>query len=192
MRPPTRRFKGFSLLRLGQVSGTAAVALVAVFIETCATAPAKPDNIFTSNRYGYSVVVSTGWSMYQAPGEWAPDTQPGVGNPGVDAFSNQTLDQRILVVATPVADGTALEGWAKNVALITPPQCSTDSSVSSTLGGERAQLWDIHCDDGAQVFKVAAVHRGRGYLLAFLSLAKFEIADRNLFASVIRSFTFTG
>jgi hypothetical protein len=185
-------FQGRVLLKPEQVSLIAAVALIAIFVTTCTTPPAKQDNMFTSKRHGYSVIISSGWSMHETPGEWVLGSQPRDGTPGVDAFFwNKSLDRTIVVVALPLADGTSLEAWAKDVASITPSQCTTDSTVPSTLGGERAQLWDIHCEDGAEVFKIAAVHKGRGYLLVFLSLAKFDPADRDLFASVMRTFTFT-
>jgi hypothetical protein len=163
----------------------------AAFSFTETIAAATPKKVFTSKRYGYSVVLPKTWSMQQTRGKWLVGAQPLQGGPGVDAFWTQTSAKVLVGAARPVAAGTTLEAWTEQVASLTPEACETSSSLQSALGGEPAQRWEIHCSDNARVIKVAALHGGRGYLFALVSDIHSKRADRAFFAGFLRTFKFT-
>ena len=171
------------------VARTVILTLVAGFIFTGTTVAATPKKVFTSKRYGYSLVLPRTWSMQQTPGKWPPGVQPLEGSPGIDAFSRQA--RALVGAARPVAEGTTLEAWTVEVASLTPQQCRTNASLPASLGGEPAHTWEIRCTDGANVIKIAALHAGQGYLFALVKDTQLNRADRTFFAKVVRTFKFT-
>ena len=192
MQPIRRPVRPSSLFQLGLVLALAALALVVASVQTrTAVAPVQEqENVFTSERYGYSLTLPRTWLMHETPGEWPPGAQPAPGEAGVDGFVEQTSGKILVVAARPGSAGTTLEAWSEDVAAVTPQQCQTNMSIPAKVGGEPAQLWEIRCPDGAFVIKLAALHEGRGYLFVLVSETKSDSADREFFANVMHSFKF--
>jgi hypothetical protein len=177
------------LVSIGLLLALLGSAAAFSFTETIAAA--TPKKVFTSTRYGYSLVLPKTWSMQQTRGKWSVGAQPLQGGPGVDAFWTQTSNKVLVGAARPVAAGTTFDAWAEQVASLTPEACATSSPLPSNLGGEPAERWEIRCSDNAHVIKVAALHGGRGYLFALVSDIHSKRADRAFFAGFLRTFKFT-
>jgi hypothetical protein len=152
-----------------------------------------------STKYGYTAVLPGRWFVHYAVTQWLGGFMWGDGTPDLDTISN-SQDRTFNVAAKTLSAATTLEDWAA-------PYLATVDSMhgnagkplckkwraprDTTLGGAPARQFENVCGPGYDVIVVAAVHRGRGYALQFLSpTAKTAPSDRRTFDAARRSFRF--
>src|SRR5437588_234929 len=83
------------------------------------------------------------------------------------------------------AKGMQLAAWQTAMGRAKPPGC-TDSRLTAktTLGGEPALTWTTKCFGGGGISKIAALHRGHGYMTIWeADAAPQTAADRRVFES---------
>lgn len=166
------------------------VALVSLAALTAAaSADGSAAKRFTSKRYGYSLTLPAGWHVTRPAGRWSGTPYPW--SPGVDTYSGPVAGRLLLAAARRVAAGTTLERWTARIVAGTPGICGTPESFTvTTLGGEPARRFTNHCSDGYYLINVAALHRGRGYVLISASSANADAVDQAVFSRALRTWRF--
>jgi hypothetical protein len=148
---------------------------------------------FVSDRYGFSITLPTGSVTRHATVGWDASCLCGLGDPTWDSaviVGNRTL----VVAATAVDSAMDLPRWRARIVALAPDIChESEAATSVTIGGEAALEWTASCSDGYNVIKLAALHRGRGYVVLFASLTGEPLADnQTAFDSIMSSFEYVG
>jgi hypothetical protein len=101
-------------------------------------------------------------------------------------------DRKFVVAAKPVSSGTSLSRWAAFVVRVKRKAChGLRDFRASSLGGVPAREFVDSCPE-YDVITLAALYKGRGYLLEYLSPASFSAAsDRRTYEAGRRAFEFT-
>jgi hypothetical protein len=157
------------------------------------THPAAPAQKFTSQKYGFRVALTEGSSEDDATVAWNGTKLQGLDSAAFANFTDRATNRTLSVAAALVAPAMVLAKWRAAMVRAAPAFCSQSSSAEqTTLGGEPALAWTAKCDDGYYVYKLATLHRKRGYMMLFASpTAKPKAEDRLIFESIRRSFSFT-
>jgi hypothetical protein len=177
---------------------------------TATLAPASTDppagEPFTSERFGYSLLVPPGWLFRDRPGEW-PDFDPvdPRRGTGIDTFAAY-LDGRNLALgigARPLAEGDTLESWSETAQRLILESvgegvCHETNEAEPapaeplTLAGEPALLLAYQCPQSYDNYGLVAlaIHDGNGYWLTWLGPQGNEAGDRATFLALLDSFSF--
>jgi len=163
--------------------------LVAVALVAAAASSAASSERFVSNRYGYSLTLTTTWSVDQPKQPWNGGTPlPHT----VDTYSGSVYGRWLLAAAMRLAAGKTLEDFTADVLETIPGNCGKpESNVAAKLGGEPARLFTHHCSHGWYLIYVTAVHRDRGYVFVSASTARNDRGDRIVFYRALKSWRFT-
>jgi hypothetical protein len=148
-----------------------------------------PSNKFVSKRYGYEMVLVGDWYAYYASSAWTGDFP--FGDSRVDMFMRSD-DRKFIVAAKRVPAGTTPRRWAASTITTMQTFCQKARAFRGTmLSGAAAREFTSVCPQ-YDVITVVALHRGRGYLVNFLSPnANAATADRRIYEAGRRSFRFT-
>jgi hypothetical protein len=155
--------------------------------------PSASPRTFVSDRYGFRVTLPAGWSGTDASLDWPGDSLQGIGSPAFVNTTDPAQSRYFVAAAAPVPKGMDLAKWKAAMVRGTPPVCSAPlSGEQTTLGGGPALAWTHTCSDGYDVNLLAALHKGRGYIMFLASKSANDNAeDRRIFESIRSSFGFT-
>jgi hypothetical protein len=163
--------------------------------QTTSAPPASTK--YVSKRYGYEIVLRGRYYILPAQRQW--DGRFPFGATGqVDLIGGYTQDHRFAIAAKPVRSGMSLSRWGAFVVRVQRRFChGLRNSRASSLGGEPAREFVNSCppvgsSPGFEVITLAALHKGRGYLLNYLSAPGYSAAsDRRIYEAGRRAFKFT-
>ena len=158
---------------------------------SAASPPSTPAaTVFTSTRYGYSITVTTDWSISSTPGTWngITDANNHGGDPGTDLFVDPGATFVVHVGVRPIAAGTTLQQWVG--------QESTKSVLTGckmgpadppiTVGAGAVVLVRGVCAE-LDVTNAFLVRDTRGFLVAWANLIGHEAAAQPAFRQVLAS-----
>jgi hypothetical protein len=131
--------------------------------------------------------------MYPAAKPWVGEDFPFGGSGEVDQIADGWHDRKFIVAAKPVPPGMSLTRWEAFVVKVQRQIChGLRDFRASSLGGEPAREFVNSCP-GYRVIVLAALHKGRGYLLNFLSAPNSSAASvRPIYEGGRRAFKFIG
>jgi hypothetical protein len=160
--------------------------------QTTSAPPARTKYI--SKRYGYEIVLRGRYFIVPAQRQW--DGRFPFGATGqVDLIGDYTQDRKFVVAAKPVPPGMSLSRWEAFVVRVQRRFChGLRNFRASSLGGEPAREFVNSCPASPEyeVITLAALHKGRGYLLNYLSPPSSSAAsDRRMYEAGRRAFQFT-
>ncbi|MGQ0607489.1 MAG: hypothetical protein ACT4OQ_03380 [Chloroflexota bacterium] len=185
-----------------------ACGLLAVLLTACAAtvqgprasqppptpSPTPAWGTFTSDRYGYSVAIPSGWEVLERAGTLLlPGTRPR--HPGTDTISTpeghraDSRDGIVVIGARELEAGQSLEAWAEEASGATP--CGLPFGYdTTTLGGEPADFRKFDCGN---VFwaQITAVHGDHGYMVWLVSTERPRADRRPINEQLLASFRFT-
>jgi hypothetical protein len=124
---------------------------------------------YSSQLYGYTLVVPSGWQTQPAGSPWLSGALEGRCPADWDCFSGASGEPTLAIAAAAVRAGLTLDQWRTR---LTPPEGCVDSAVTTatTLGGEPAETWTTTCEaEALHSTKVVALHAGRGYIALLAS-----------------------
>lgn len=162
--------------------------LVAASLFVVAASEAANAKRFVSKRYGYSLTLTTAWTVYQPKQPWSggtpfPDT--------VDTYSGPVAGRSLLAAARRLPAGRSLDDFTADVIKKTPGNCGRpESNVATRLGGKPARLFTHHCSRGWYLINVTALHRGWGYVFISASTAGHDRGDRAVFHRALKPWRF--
>jgi hypothetical protein len=172
---------------------------VAAAVAVGSVAGVRNGHRFTSARYGYSLVVPTGWVVHPSASPHPANSPylPKAEDPSADRFTSPGRDFGVIVVtATRVAPGLTHETWSAG----TPKRvqlsfgCIPGSFTRASVGGEPAAVFVIPPSCGATGYAgvdYAVAHDGYGYDVELVSLPSYRVRDRAIFSQLLKSFRFT-
>lgn len=163
--------------------------LVAIALVGAAAGEAASSKRFVSKRYGYSLTLTTAWSVAQPTQPWSGGTPlPNT----VDTYSGPVFGRYLLAAALRVAADTTLAGFTADVLETIPGNCGKpQSNVAAKLGGEVARLFTHRCSHGPRLIYVTAVHRDTGYVFVSYSSVGNDRGDRIVFYRALKSWRFS-
>ena len=132
-----------------------------------ATIPRSPTSTeavsraFTSELYGFELVLPSRWAIRAASTAWVSGVLEGSCPPSWDCFFDTKPKSRTLAgAAIGVPENTTLEEWQARMHRSAPSNCKdSDPPSETTLDGERALTWTTACvSEGQKVIKLAALH----------------------------------
>jgi hypothetical protein len=158
----------------------AVVALVSLYGGPNVGAP--PGTPFTSDRHGYTIILSDGWTVEEQPGTWALGAFfDATTSSGVDFFQRLDPDQgprlNLYLGSQPIPTGMSFDEWAATHDDATEQEHPCFDLVATypgvTVDGEPARQQAHHCetffgegDDGALTgIQTLVSHNGRGYAI---------------------------
>src|SRR5262245_33522043 len=149
---------------------------------------------FVSQLYGYEIVLTSAWYASYPSDEWTGGFPEGASGQ-VDVITDPG-DHKFIVGANRVPAGMKLRKWeATRIAAMQSVCKKATAFRNTTLGGVAAREFTLICP-GYDVITVVALHRNRGYLVAFLTpnkpLAKTATPDRRIYEPGRRSIRFVG
>jgi hypothetical protein len=149
---------------------------------------------YISKRYGYEIVLRGRYWIVPAQRQWDGSFPFGASGQ-VDVIGDYTQDRKFVVAAKPVPPGMSLSRWEAFVVRVQRSFChGLRNFRASSLGGEPAREFVNSCPafPEYEVITLAALHKGRGYLLNYLSLPSFSAAsERRIYEAGRRAFQFT-
>ena len=156
----------------------------------CGAANSRSSATYISKRYGYEIAPSGKYTMIQALLQW--DGSFPFGASGMVDITIDSHDRKFIVAAKRVPSGMSLARWQAFVEGVKRQNCTRLRNFRSTsLGGVSAREFVNNCPD-YNVITLAALHKGRGYLLEYLAPTQFSAAlNRRTYESGRRSFRFT-
>jgi hypothetical protein len=166
-----------------------------------ATSPRSPTSTdaasraFTSELYGFELVLPSRWQIRAASTTWVTGVLEGRCPPPWDCFSDTTDDRTLAVAAIGVArlpKNTTLEEWQARIYQSAPPCEDSDPPSETTLDGERALTWTTVCEfEALKGIKLAALHGTRAYMFLFISPTTTSLeSDQAVFESIMSTFHF--
>jgi hypothetical protein len=179
---------------------TAGIFLVLLIAATAAQAarsqPANARHVlrgttaYISKRYGYKIALTGQYTMIQALLQW--DGSFPFGSSGMVDITLDSHDRKFIVAAKRVPPGMSLARWQAFVVGVKRQNCTRLRNFRSTsLGGVPAREFVNTCP-GYDVITLAALHKGRGYLLEYLAPTNSSAAsDRRTYEAGRRAFQFT-
>jgi hypothetical protein len=141
---------------------------------------------FVSDLYGYSVDSWTGTSAQEA---WDGSGSPGDGDPTVDQLSGPDFQRAFAYAAPTNAKLESLVAKARrmNADLRGCPK-KPEKTESTTIGGERAILDEVHC--GVFALSATTVHDGKVYVFFTYDQPGKEAEMRDWFRSLVKDVSF--
>jgi hypothetical protein len=156
-----------------------------------ATSALSESTKYISKRYGYEIVLRGRYYIVPAQRQWDGSFPFGASGQ-VDLIGDYTLDRKFIVAAKPVPSGMSLSRWEAFVVRLQRSFChGLRNFRASSLGGEPAREFVNSCPASPEykVITLAALHKGRGYLLNYVSVPKYS--DRRMYEAGRRAFRFT-
>ncbi|HET9344354.1 MAG TPA: hypothetical protein VFO05_01530 [Candidatus Limnocylindrales bacterium] len=158
----------------------AAVALTSFFRGPGVGGP--PGTPFTSDRHGYTTILSEGWTVEERPGSWPLGTFFDANtDSGVDSYQRLDADQgprlNLYLASQPIPTGMSFDEWAATHDDANEREHPCFELVATysgaTVAGEPARQQARHCetffgegDDGALTgIQTLVSHNGRGYAI---------------------------
>ena len=179
-----------------QPSGAVSTSAVQATSPRSPTSTEAASRAFTSELYGFELVLPSRWQIRAASTEWVTGVLEGSCPPSWDCFSD-TTDGRTLAVAAigppRFPKNTTLEEWQARIYRSAPDFCEdSDPPSETTLDGERALTWTTACEvEGLKVIKLAALHGTRAYMFLFISPETSSLeSDQAAFDSIMSTFHF--
>jgi hypothetical protein len=165
-----------------------------------ATIPRSPTSTeavsraFTSELYGFELVLPSRWQIRAASTAWVSGVLEGRCPSAWDCFFDTKPKSRTLAVAAiGVPQNTTLEEWQAGIHRSAPAGVEdSDPPSETTLDGERALTWTaVSVSEGLKVIKLAALHGTRAYMFLFVSptISSLE-SDQTAFDSIMSTFHF--
>jgi hypothetical protein len=156
----------------------------------CGVATSRSSTTYVSKRYGYKIALNGQYTMIQALLQW--DGSFPFGASGMVDITINSHDQKFIVAAKRVSSRMSLARWQAFVVKVKKQNCTRLRNFRSTsLGGAPAREFVNNCPD-YNVITVAALHKGRGYLLEYLAPTQFSAAaNHRTYEAGRRSFRFT-
>jgi hypothetical protein len=149
---------------------------------------------FTSELYGFELVVPSRWQVRAASTAWVSGVLEGSCPPAWDClFDTKPKSRTMAVAAIGVPKNTTLEEWQAEMHRSAPANCEdSDPPSETTLDGERALTWTTACvSEGLKVIKLAALHGKRAYMFLFVSPKTSSLeSDQAAFDSIMSTFHF--
>ena len=158
------------------------------------TASRPASEPFSSDIYGFELVLPSPWQVQRASTAWASGVLEGRCPSDWDCFSNTTEARTLAVAAIDVPQNTTLGEWQAKIHASTPAGVTdSDPPSETTLGGQRALTWTAaSVDEGVRVVKLVALHGTRAYVALFVSPMSTSLeADEAAFDAIIGTFKFT-
>ena len=145
---------------------------------------------YISKRYGYEIVLTGNYTKIPALLQW--DGSFPFGASGMVDIVIDSHDRKFIVAAKPVSAALTLARWQAFVVGLKRQNCTHLRSFrSTTLGGIPAREFLNDCPE-YNVITLAALHKGRGYLLEYLAPTHFSaVSSRRTYDAGRRSFRFT-
>jgi hypothetical protein len=145
---------------------------------------------YISKRYGYEIVLRGKYIWIPAHRQWDGSFPFGdTGQP--DLIEDATRDHKFGIVAKPVPPGMTLSRWEAFVVRVHQYCQGLRNFRATSLGGEPAREFVNDCYPW-KVITLAALHKGRGYVLDYLSAPSYSAAsDRRIYEAGRRAFQFT-
>jgi hypothetical protein len=149
---------------------------------------------FTSGRYAYRLHLPGAWGAPSVePGVWQPGTYPHTNDPGTDTWTDGR-GRYFVVAAKPATARTTTVSLATEVARLarTNPDnaCHVRGSHPARVGGVATVARRWRCANGYDLFDLAVVHGGRGYLVYLLNETGTAPSDIATFLRLLRGFSF--
>jgi hypothetical protein len=163
--------------------------------QQAAASAAPSSNGFTSQLYGYQLVVPPGWQGRPAESRWTSGVLGGRCPSDWDCFSGDPDGATLAAAATTVPADLTLSQWWVRIRMSTPETCTDSGPTTDTmLGGGPAQAWTSTCQsEGLDVIKVVALHGARGYIVLFASPTTTGLeTDHATLNSILGTFRFAG
>lgn len=180
-----------------------AMILASVLATACGSETPQPGNptsteavsiAFTSELYGFELVLPSRWQITPASTAWVSGVLEGRCPLDWDCFFDTKPKSRTLAVAAiGVPENTTLEEWQARMHRSAPANCKdSDPPSETTLDGERALTWTTACvSEGQKVIKLAALHGTRAYMFLFVSPMTSSLeSDQAAFDSIMSTFHF--
>jgi hypothetical protein len=148
---------------------------------------------FTSELYGFELVLPPHWQIRPALTEWVTGVLEGGCAPAWDCFEDTTDRRDLAVAAIGVPETTTLEEWQAGIHRSAPTYCKdSDPPSETTLDGERALTWTTACEvESLKVIKLAALHGTSAYMFLFVSPETSSLeSDQAAFDSIMSTFHF--
>jgi hypothetical protein len=145
---------------------------------------------YTSQRYRYEIVLRGKYTMIPAQVAWNGGFP--FGSTGEVDVIIDPHDRKFIVAAKAVSSGMSLSQWEAFVIRVKRQAChGLRNFRASSLGGEPAREFVNSCPE-YEVITLAALHKGRGYLLEYLSPSSISaVSDRHTYEAGRRAFEFT-
>jgi hypothetical protein len=200
-------------MKKGKLLFSIGILIILVVLTGCkamgltpATSDVELTDSFTSSRFGYSVMLPTGWIIDEVGGPWLDfqglnptDTQ------GIDSFSTYK-DSRTMYIGA-ASRSTSVDGADITAAEASASTLIADSGVYTcldlvapvpsagepiTIGGEEGRLITASCTSSTDGYYLVAitVHGDQVYWFTWSSTPGAPVADTALFKKVLETVTF--
>ena len=149
---------------------------------------------FTSDLYGFELVLPSPWQLQRASTAWASGVLEGRCPSDWDCFSDSTEARTLAVAAIDVPQNTTLREWQAEIHASAPAGVKdSDPPSEATLDSQPALAWTAaSVDEGLNVIKLVALHGTRAYAALFASPMSASLAaDQAAFDAIIGTFKFT-
>jgi len=176
-----------------QPSGAVSTPAVQATSPRSPTSTEAASRAFTSELYGFELVLPSRWQIRAASTAWVSGVLEGRCPSSWDCFSDTTDGRTLAVAAIGVPKNTTLEEWQAGIHRSAPSFCKdSDPPSETTLDGERALTWTTACvSEGLKVIKLAALHGTRAYMFLFASPTTSSLeSDQAAFDSIMSTFHF--
>ena len=176
-----------------QPSGAVSTPAVQATSPRSPTSTEAASRAFTSELYGFELVLPSRWQIRAASTAWVSGVLEGRCPSSWDCFSDTTDGRTLAVAAIGVPKNTTLEEWQAGIHRSAPSFCKdSDPPSETTLDGERALTWTTACvSEGLKVIKLAALHGTRAYMFLFASPTNSSLeSDQAAFDSIMSTFHF--
>lgn len=165
-----------------------------VTVPPSPTASRPSAQTFSSQLYGYELVLPSPWQIQPATSAWVSGVLEGRCPSDWDCFSDTTDARTLAVAAIDVPQNRTLGDWQVKIHASAPTGVVDSNPPSdTTLGGQRALTWTAaSADEGLNVIKLVALDGGRAYVALFASPTSTGLAaDKAVFDAIIGTFQFT-
>lgn len=176
-----------------QPSGAVSTLAVQATIPPSPSATETPSRAFTSELYGFELVLPLRWQIRAASTAWVSGLLEGGCPPSWDCFSDTTDGRTLAVAAIDVRENTTLEEWQAGIHRSAPSHVvDSDPPNETTLDGERALTWTAASElEHVKTIKLAALRGTRAYMFLFVSPStNSSESDQAVFDSIMSTFHF--
>jgi hypothetical protein len=158
------------------------------------TASGPTSQTFSSDLYGFALVLPSQWQIQRASSAWVSGVLEGRCPSDWDCFSDTSDARTLAVAAIDVPQNTTLGDWqAKIHASSASGVKDSDPPSETTLDGQRALEWTAaSVDEGVNIIKLVVLHGARAYAALLVSPMSTSVdADKAAFDAIIGTFKFT-
>ena len=143
-----------------QPSGAVSTSAGQTTIPPSPTSTEAASRAFTSELYGFELVLPSFWQIRAASTAWVSGVLEGRCPPTWDCFSDTTDGRTLAVAAIDVPENTTLEEWQAAIHRSAPAHVvDSDPPSETTLDGERALTWTAASEvERLKVIKLVALH----------------------------------